>query len=174
MKRVVAGMDVSKSKLDVHLDGKDRTLPNDRDGFRAIANWFRTAKVERVVLEATGQLAKTDRVDARMLAAFGAAFGNLPQTQPRGAFLDRLGDMLVAGEKVVDQRGVEGNPVRGCRSRVGEGTARPHRRQGQGNRSLRPRHRGADRRGCRPCRELSDPSIGPRHRPGDRGADLLF
>ena len=137
MERVVAGIDVSKSRLDVHLDGKDRTLPNDRDGFRAIAKWFRDAKVERVVLEATGrmhralvqslhakgfvvcvvnprqsrdfakatgQLAKTDRVDARMLAAFGLAFANLPQTQPRGGFLDRLGDMLVAREKVVDQR----------------------------------------------------------------------
>ena len=89
--------------LDVHLDGKDRPLPNDRDGFRAIAKWFRAAKVERVILEATGrmhralvqslqakgfavcivnprqsrdfakatrQFAKTDRVDARMLAAF--------------------------------------------------------------------------------------------------------
>ena len=137
MTKVVAGIDVSKAKLDVHLGGKDRTLPNDRDGFRAIAKWFGAAKVERVVLEATGrmhrpllqslhakgfevcvvnprqsrdfakatgQLAKTDRVDARMLAAFGAAFENLPQTQPRGAFLDRLGDMLVAREKVVDQR----------------------------------------------------------------------
>ena len=137
MTKVVAGIDVSKSKLDVHLGGEDRTLPNDRDGFRAIAKWFGAAKVDRVVLEATGrmhralvqslhakgfavsvvnprqsrdfakatgQLAKTDRVDARMLAAFGAAFGNLPQTQPRGGFLDRLGDMLVAREKVVDQR----------------------------------------------------------------------
>lgn len=137
MTRVVAGIDVSKAKLDIHLDGQDRTLPNDRDGFRAIAKWFGDARVERVVLEATGrmhrallqslhakgfavcvvnprqcrdfakatgQLAKTDRVDARMLAAFGAAFGNLQETRPRGAFLDRLGDMLVAREKVVDQR----------------------------------------------------------------------
>ena len=137
MTSVVAGIDVSKAKLDVHLDGKDWILPNDRDGFRAIAKWFRSAGVTRVVLEATGrmhralvqslhangfavsvvnprqsrdfakatgQLAKTDRVDARMLAAFGLAFANLPQAQPRGAFLDRLGDMLVAREKVVDQR----------------------------------------------------------------------
>ena len=56
MKRVVAGIDAGKSKLDVHLDGKDWILPNDRDGFRAIAKWFRDAKVERVVLEATGRM----------------------------------------------------------------------------------------------------------------------
>ena len=47
---VVAGIDVSKAKLDVHLDGKDRFLPNNRDG------WFRAAGVERVVLEATGRM----------------------------------------------------------------------------------------------------------------------
>ena len=117
MTRVVAGIDAGKAKLDIHLDGQDRTLPNDRDGFRAIAKWFGDARVERVVLEATGrmhrallqslhakgfavcvvnprqcrdfakaigQLAKTDRVDARMLAAFGAAFGNLQETRRPG------------------------------------------------------------------------------------------
>ena len=52
MERIVAGIDVSKSRLDVHLDGKDRTLPNDRDGFRVIAKWFRDAGGERAVLEA--------------------------------------------------------------------------------------------------------------------------
>ena len=137
MMKPVAGIDVSKSKLDVHLDGKDRTLPNDEIGFWAIAKWFKAAEVERVVMEATGrmhlnlvqslhakgfavcvinprqsrnfakatgQLAKTDRVDARMLATFGIAFADLSLTQPRDAFFDRLGDMLVPREKVVDQR----------------------------------------------------------------------
>ena len=75
-------LDVSKSRLDVHLDGKDSTLPIDRDGFRAIAGWFRAAKVQRVVLEATRKLAETDGVDARMPAAFGLAFADLPKTQP--------------------------------------------------------------------------------------------
>ena len=134
---VVAGIDAGKAKLDVHLDGKDRVLPNNRDGFRAVAGWFRTARVERVVLEATGrmhrallqslhakgfavcvvnprqsrdfaratgQLAKTDRVDARMLAAFGAAFPDLPAAKPRGKFLAQLGDLLVMRERLVDHR----------------------------------------------------------------------
>lgn len=113
----VAGIDAGTAKLDVHLDGRDRTIPNGRDGFRAIAKWFGTAGVERVVLEATGrlhralfqslhakgfavcvadlrqsrgfamatgQLAKTHRVDARMLAAFGAAVPDPPVAPPRG------------------------------------------------------------------------------------------
>ena len=137
MSKLVAGIDVSKDKLDIHLDGEDRTLPNDRDGFRAIARWFRDRRPDRVILEATGRyhrallqslhakgfgvcvvnprqsrdfakasgkLAKTDRVDARMLAAFGVAFADLPLTQPRGSLLDDLGDMLVAREMLVDQR----------------------------------------------------------------------
>ena len=137
MAMLVAGIDVSKDKLDIHLDGEDRTLPNDRDGFRAIARWFGRKKPGRVVLEATGRyhrallqslhakgfavsvvnprqsrdfarasgkLAKTDRVDARMLAAFGLAFPDLAPTEPRGHFLDHLGDMLVAREMLVDQR----------------------------------------------------------------------
>ena len=137
MSKLVAGTRVSKDKLDIHLDGEDRTLPNDRDGFRAIARWFGRKKVGRVILEATGRyhrallqslhakgfgvcvvnprqsrdfakasgkLAKTDRVDARVLAAFGVAFADLPLTQPRGSLLDDLGDMLVAREMLVDQR----------------------------------------------------------------------
>ena len=52
----VAGIDVGKDKLDIHLGGEDRTLPNDRDGLRAIARWFRAEGVDRVVLEATGRV----------------------------------------------------------------------------------------------------------------------
>ena len=137
MSKLVAGIDVSKDKAGIHLDGEDRTLPNNRDGFRAIARWFRDRRPDRVILEATGRyhrallqslhakgfgvcvvnprqsrdfarasgrLAKTDRVDARVLAAFGVAFADLPLTQPRGSLLDHLGDMLVAREMLVDQR----------------------------------------------------------------------
>ncbi len=137
MANLVAGIDVSKDKLDIHLDGEDRTLPNNRDGFRAIARWFGRKKVGRVILEATGRmhrallqslhakgfavcvvnprqsrdfakasgkLAKTDRVDARMLAAFGVAFPDMAPAEPRGHLLEQLGDMLVAREMLVDQR----------------------------------------------------------------------
>ena len=114
MTRLAAGIDAGKDNLDMHPGGADRTLPNNRDGFRAIAKWFREERVDRVVLEATGRMhraakasgrqAKTDRVDARVPAEFGAALAELPTAQPRGEFLDRLGDMLVVGERLVDQR----------------------------------------------------------------------
>ncbi len=153
MSKLVAGIDVSKDNLDIHLDGEDRRLPNNRDGFRAIAKWFGGKDVDRVILEATGRyhrallqslhakgfavcvvnprqsrdfarasgkLAKTDRVDARVLAAFGAAFAGLPLTQPRDSLLDDLGDMLVAREHMVDQR----TDTRQILSQLGEPVSR--------------------------------------------------
>ncbi len=53
---------------------------------------------------AGGGLAKTDRADARALAAFGAAFPDLAAASPAGVTVDRLRDMLVLREKLVDQR----------------------------------------------------------------------
>ena len=134
---VVAGIDVSKKSLNIHLNGRDDTATNDTDGFRKIARILRDGGAERVVLEATGrmhrallqslhdrgfaavvvnprqprdfakaggELAKTDRVDARVLAAFGAAFPDMPPTAPADVTIDRLRDMLVLREKLVDQR----------------------------------------------------------------------
>ena len=54
--------------------------------------------------EAKGDLAKTDRVDAAMLAACGRAFPELASTEPKGTFLERLESMLVARECLVDSR----------------------------------------------------------------------
>ena len=208
MSKLVAGIDVSKDYLDIHLDGEDRRLPNNRDGFRAIARWFRDRRPDRVILEATGRyhrallqslhakgfavcvagprqsrdfakasgkLAKTDRVDARMLAAFGAAFADLPLTQPRGSLLDHLGDMLVAREMLVDQRAQLrttfselGDPV--SRRRLPRIIAMHDREIGHYDKA----DQGVDIRRFRPCRELSDPDLDPGHRAGDRGgADLV-
>ena len=36
MTTVVAGIDVSKSKLDVHAAGEDRRFANQRGGYRAL------------------------------------------------------------------------------------------------------------------------------------------
>lgn len=52
--------------------------------------------------KASGRQAKTDRVDARMLAAFGAAFSELPATKPGTAFVELLADLLAAREQLVD------------------------------------------------------------------------
>ena len=134
---VVAGIDVSKKSLNIHLNGRDWTATNDTDGFRKVARILKDGGAERVVMEATGrmhrallqslhdrgfqvcvvnprqsrdfakaggELAKTDRVDARILAAFGAAFPAMPATAPADVTIDRLRDMLVMRETLVDQR----------------------------------------------------------------------
>ena len=54
--------------------------------------------------EATGHLAKTDRVDALMLARLGTMLGDLEPVAPQEAFLSRLEDLLVARAKHVDAR----------------------------------------------------------------------
>ena len=54
--------------------------------------------------EGAGHLAKTDRVDARMLAKLGAALDDLEPVAPREAFLNRLEDLLVVRAKHVDAR----------------------------------------------------------------------
>ena len=52
--------------------------------------------------KASGRMAKTDRVDARVLADFGAAFADLPATKPGSAFVEALADLLAAREQLVD------------------------------------------------------------------------
>ena len=52
--------------------------------------------------EASGRLAKTDPIDAAVLAAFGVAFGNLPATAPRPEALERLNDLLIVRSKLTD------------------------------------------------------------------------
>ena len=134
---VVAGIDVSKRTLNIHLNGRDDTATNDTDGLRKVARILRDGGADRVVMEATGrmhrallqslhdrgfaavvvnprqprdfakaggELAKTDRVDAKVLAAFGAAFPAMPATAPADVMIDRLRDMLVLREALVDQR----------------------------------------------------------------------
>lgn len=137
MTTIVAGIDVSKKTLNIHLNGRDWTAANDTDGFRGTARILKEGGAERVVMEATGrmhralhqslhskgfavcvvnprqsrdfaraggELAKTDRAGARILAAFGAAFPAMPPTAPAGATMDRLRDMLALRETLVDQR----------------------------------------------------------------------
>ena len=55
MAAVVAGIDVSKARLDVHGAGQDRRFDNERAGYRAVGKWLAEHRVERVVMEATGR-----------------------------------------------------------------------------------------------------------------------
>ena len=130
MTTICAGIDVSKRTLNIHVNGRDDTATNDTDGFRKVARILKDGGAERVVMEATGrmhrallqslhdrgfctvvvnprqsrdfaraggELAKTDRVDARVLAA-------MPATAPADVTIDRLRDLLVMRETLVDQR----------------------------------------------------------------------
>jgi len=134
--RIVAGIDVSKGRLDVHASGENENFPNDRNGFRALHGWLRKRGVTHVVCEATGRyhrgvhqspvdrgytvhvvnplrtrrfaealglLAKSDRIDAKALAAFGTAV-DLPASRPKPETLQALEDPLVAREALVDTR----------------------------------------------------------------------
>ena len=137
MTTICAGIDVSKTSLNIHVNGRDATATNDTDGFRKVARILREGNAVRVVMEATGrmhrallqslhdrgfativvnprqtrdfakaggELAKTDRVDARVLAAFGAAFPAMPATAPADVTIDGLRDLLVLREALVDKR----------------------------------------------------------------------
>ncbi len=51
----------------------------------------------------SGQLAKTDQVNARPLAAFGAVFfAKLQTTKPGSAFVEHLAGLLAACDQLVD------------------------------------------------------------------------
>ncbi len=59
--------------------------------------------------EALGHLAKTDRVDALMLARLGAVLDDLEPVAPQEAFHNRLEDLLVVRAKHVDARTMLGH-----------------------------------------------------------------
>ena len=107
---VYVGVDVCKDRLDVyvHPTGQRLSVANSRDGLKRLKRVLAGVDVALVVMEATakyhrlaqrvlaqagllvavvnplreaaGALAKTDRIDARMLAVMGAALG--PQARP--------------------------------------------------------------------------------------------
>lgn len=134
----VAGIDISKDHLDVHLhpSGATRQVTNDKAGHKALLRWFSRLRVERIVFEATGpyhrlfervltaagltfakinprqarrfaeatgRLAKTDRVDAAMLARLGALLQ--PEASvPKSDVLDELTELVAARRALVKDR----------------------------------------------------------------------
>ena len=135
---LVAGVDVSKARLDTQVEpgAATRSFPNDAAGQRAARDWLRRLGVRRVVLEPTGRyhralhrcldeaglevvlanplqarqfarnmgrLAKTDRIDAAMLALFG----RLPDRRralPLEHNLQQLKDLVAARAACVEDR----------------------------------------------------------------------
>ena len=84
---------------------------------RGFATLVVNPRQARDLPKAAGALGRTDRVDARILAAFGAAFPDMRATAPAAAAIDRLRDMLVLRDRPVDQRAGTGTVV----SEVGAG-----------------------------------------------------
>ncbi|HEU5118830.1 MAG TPA: IS110 family transposase, partial [Isosphaeraceae bacterium] len=114
---LVAGIDVSKQRLDVAIrpTSEGQSFPNDSDGIARLVEWLSTRTVSLVVVEATGgqqdavvgelaasclpvavvnprqvrdfaraigRLAKTDGIDAEVLAHFGEALKPEPRPLP--------------------------------------------------------------------------------------------
>jgi transposase len=134
----VAGIDIAKDHLDVHLhpSGATRRVTNDKPGHKALLGWLARQPVERIVFEATGpyhrrfaralgaaglpfakinprqarrfaeatgRLAKTDRVDAALLARLGALLQ--PQArEPKSQVLDELTELVAARRALVKDR----------------------------------------------------------------------
>ena len=125
--KVVAGIDVGKENVDVHItpSGEARQFPNDTGGRRGLRKLLHRTGVDLVVVEATsryhrelhqglhdaglrvavisplqarrfaqalGQLAKTDPIDAAMLARFGQVM-DPNATVPRSGAQFRLNDL---------------------------------------------------------------------------------
>ena len=134
----VAGIDVGKQWLDVHIDPLDltRRFENTKLGRRALCKWLQGRGVSRAVFEPTGRyhrrlhqclaadgcetvlvqpararrfaqafgkLAKTDRVDATMLARLGRLEG-MEATPPTAESLRQLKDLVLIRRRFVDER----------------------------------------------------------------------
>ena len=107
MTKVVAGIDVSKQHLDVHVDGVDRRFENTASNWRGLHGFLRTHSVTRVVMEATGRYHRSVHqslhergyevlvINPRNTRHFALAFGELAKTDRiDAAMLQRYGQAL--------------------------------------------------------------------------------
>ena len=146
MDKVFVGIDVSKDRLDVHVQPSAEAFAVARDeaGIAALVERLRGAPPALIVLEATGglqvkvagalaaaglpvavvnprqvrnfaratgQLAKTDRLDARVIALFAAAVRPEPRPLPDEA-LDVLRALMARRRELVELRVAERNRLR--------------------------------------------------------------
>jgi transposase len=137
------GIDVAKSRLDVHLrpSGEAFAVPRDGEGLAALVGRLQEGPVELVVVEATGgfemvvaaalagaglplaivnprqirdfaratgRLAKTDALDAAVIARFAEAIRPEPRPLP-DAEAQLLGEFVARRRQLVDTIVAEGN-----------------------------------------------------------------
>ena len=116
MTKVVAGIDVSKQHLDVHVDGVDRRFENTASNWKGLHGFLRTHSVTRVVMEATGRYHRSVHqslhergyevlvVNPRNTRHFALAFGELAKTDRIDAvMLQRYGQALTDLAPVASQ-----------------------------------------------------------------------
>lgn len=99
------GIDISKAALGCHAPpaGIDRQFPNTAKGHKALIVWARQWQTERIAYEATGTLAKTDRIDARLLARMAIALQ--PPVRPaRSPQQNQLAELVNARDGLVRDR----------------------------------------------------------------------
>lgn len=148
MSKIVAGIDVSKARLDVAVHGKGKgfSVPNNPEGFAKLVERFRAEQVQLCVLEATGgleraclnhlqshefavamvnprqardfarsmgQLAKSDDIDARVLARFGQAMEPRPSAK-LSEHQAELSAVMVRREQLTQMRTAENNRLHAC------------------------------------------------------------
>ena len=77
----VAGIDVAKDHLDIHLhpSGATRRVRNNDAGHKVLLGWLARQRVERIVFEATGLY---HRRFERALCAAGLPFAKITRARP--------------------------------------------------------------------------------------------
>ena len=111
------GIDISKAALGCHAHpaGIDRQFPNTAKGHKALIVWARQWQTERIAYEATGTLAKTDRIDARLLARMAIALQ--PPVRPaRSPQQNQLAELVNARDGLVRDRTALNNLPSRCSS----------------------------------------------------------
>ena len=116
MIRVVAGIDVCKKHLDVHVEGVDQQFKNDKSGWNSLDTFLRKHTVTRVVMEATGRYHRGvhqslhDRgyevlvINPRQTRHFANAYGMFAKTdRVDAAMLQRFGQAFTTLEPVAPQ-----------------------------------------------------------------------
>lgn len=149
---VVAGIDVSKQRLDVAIrpTGEVQNFSNDSDGIARLVEWLSTHTVSLVVVEATGgqqdavvgelaaaclpvavvnprqvrdfakaigRLAKTDGIDAAVLAQFGEALKPEPRPLPSPEAAE-LSALLARRRQLVEMLVMEKNRLASAPKRL--------------------------------------------------------
>lgn len=145
--KLFVGIDVSKNKLDVHINGKNTVVYNNDKGFKKIVNLLREQEknnneIKLVICEATGGyetklakymhkegfpmrvahanyvryfakseglLAKTDKLDARILARYGEQKNLSANFIERSAEEEELVDLLKRREQLQEDKNREEN-----------------------------------------------------------------